>query len=376
VYLSQKLGARADQPENPQAVIADTNVSADRIRQAVERFDISDVLERNEGALIVGPPGSGKSSLLRHLLSNVADEWAGVQHHDFVPVLVHARSLLGLLPINRAIARAIREDLGARLDDIDLDTLFADRPLPGVSWLVLLDGLDEIFEASNRQQVIDIVKRWWSDPRYRFLLTSRPLRERELRALQVAAIPIFEIQAFAEDQLPFLARGWFRALDVPDPEEMTGHFVAQVHQARMAQLAQNPLIATIACVVFANDPGRGLPYSRAGLYEAFIGLFLDKIFTDRRFVDSIRERLGRYDPQAIAAVDVLVRDLRSLIQELAALRFTESVPSLQTAAAQLATKYRPQTVPLSSWNQLVADHAGLLSISVRFGHACGHCGSG
>ncbi len=341
-----------------------TGVTADQIREALQRLDIDDVLERNQGALIVGAPGSGKSSLMRHLIEVSADNWPGEERRDFVPVLVHARSLLGSLPINKAIAGALRQDLGARLDDIDLDGLFASSPMPGLSWLILLDGLDEIFEPARRDQVMDIVKRWWGDPRYRFLITSRPLPERELHLLHAMGMPTFEIQAFTDDQLPLLARRWFHALGVPDAEEVVDLFVAQVRQARLAQLARNPLIATISCVVFASNPDRGLPYGRADLYEAFIALFLEKIFTDGHFLRSIKERMGRHGPQAIAAVDALVGELRSLIQDLAILRFTGSELSLRAEAEQLAARYRPSTVPLNSWNQLAAElvvQSGLLS---------------
>jgi len=301
---------------------------------------------------------------MRHLIEVSADNWPGEERHDFVPVLVHARSLLGSLPINKAIAGALRQDLGAHLDDINLDVLFASSPMPGLSWLILLDGLDEIFEPDGRHQVMDIVKRWWGDARYRFLITSRPLPERELYLLRAMGMPTFEIQAFSDDQLPLLARRWFHALGVPDAEQVVDLFIAQVRQARMAQLTRNPLIATISCVVFASNPRRELLYSRADLYEAFIALFLEKIFADAHFLRSIKERVGRYGPQAIAAVDTLVGELRSLIQDLAILRFTGSEISLRAEAAQLAARCRPSSVPLSTWNQLAVElvvQSGLIS---------------
>jgi hypothetical protein len=375
VYLNQKLGARTGQAATDTDLGTGEDVTTDRIRQAVARLDIRDVLDCHWGALVVGPPGSGKSSLLRHLVSTVASEWGGPGHPDFVPVLVHARSLLGPFPFHQAIAEAIRDDLGAHLDDADLSALLAERPLPGASWLVLLDGLDEIFEAGSPQQVIEIVNRWWGDLRYRFLLASRPLPEREFRLLQAARIPVFEIQSFTEDQLPLLARGWFRALDVPGPDELTGQFMAQLRQARMAQLARNPLIATMACVVFASAPGRGLSYTRAELYEAFVGLFLEKVVTDGRFfLESVRGRLAQYDPQAAGGADALARDLRSILQTMAYLRFTWTTRSLRTAAETLAAPYRPPAVPPESWNRIAVEliaRSGLIfteSDDLTFGH--------
>jgi hypothetical protein len=377
VYLRQQLGVQVDQAGVGGAVPGrepadgpsrykdpNTGVAVDVIREALQRFDIDDVLQRNDGALIVGAPGSGKSSLMRHLIEVSADSWLMAGRPEFVPALVHARVLLGSLPINKAIAGALRQDLGTRLDDIDLDALFAKPPMPGLPWLILLDGLDEIFEPERRQQVIDIIKRWWGDPRYRFLITSRPLPERELYLLRMVGIPTFEIQAFADDQLPELARRWFHALAVPRADEVVDLFIAQVRRARMAHLARNPLIATISCVVFANHPDRELPYSRADLYEAFITLFLKKVFAQQEFLSFVKERVGVYGPQGPQAVDALAADLRTLIQDLAVSRFTGSELSLRANAEQLAARYRPPAVPQSAWKQVVGEllpQSGLIS---------------
>ncbi|HEV2377690.1 MAG TPA: NACHT domain-containing protein [Streptosporangiaceae bacterium] len=338
---------------------------ADRIRDALQRFDIEDVLARNRGALIIGGPGSGKSSLMRHVIEAAADSWQGEDRDAFVPVLVHAWSLLTSLPMNKAIADALRQDLGARLDDIDLDGLLAHPPMPGVAWLILLDGLDEIFEADRRRQVVDIVGRWWRDPRYRFVIASRPLPDRDLHMLRAIGIPIFEIQGFSDDQLPLLAVRWFHALGVPDAEHAADLFIAQVRQARIAQLARNPLIATISCVVFAGHPDRGLPYNRADLYEELISLFLEKMYGAGHFLGSIRERVRPYGPQAVMAAETLAGELRSLMQDLAISRFTGPGLDLRAQAGQLAIRYRPSGVPLNSWNDLVAEllvQSGLISM--------------
>src|SRR6202044_2250928 len=65
VYLSQKLGVQFDQAAYAQPWDPGPGVTVDNIRQALQRFDIGDVLERHQGALVVGAAGSGKSSLLR-----------------------------------------------------------------------------------------------------------------------------------------------------------------------------------------------------------------------------------------------------------------------------------------------------------------------
>ena len=333
-----------------------TGVTPDVIREALQRFDIDEVLQRNDGALIVGAAGSGKSSLMRQLIVESADRWlGGTGHTDFIPVLVHARVLLAQLPLHEAIADALRQELGTRLDDVDLKMLLARAPGENLRWLILVDALDEIFEAERRQQVIEIIKGWWGDPKYRFLITSRPLPERELLLLRRSGIPTFEIQDFTDDQLPVLARRWFRALDFPQADEAVELFVNQVRRAGMARLARNPLIATICCVVFANQPDRELPYSRADLYESFITLFLDKVLAQEEFLTSIRSRARAYSLDGPSSVDALVADLRNLLQDIAAARFTDREPSLRGSAERLAARYQPPKVPQRVWQEIVVE---------------------
>jgi Trypsin-like peptidase domain len=412
VYLRQQLGAQADQAQSSEAggsvpakepvggtepgsgtgrepaggqgqepparrrgayANPSTGVTADQLRDGLQRLDIDYVLAHNRGALIVGGPGSGKSSLLRHIIEVAAERWPSEGRAAFVPVLIHARWLLRSPAMNKAIADALRGDPRFFLpEDIDLDGLFKSPPMPGLAWLILLDGLDEIYDTEQRKQVIEIVVRLWEDPRYqwyRFVIASRPLPDSDLYKLRTIGIPTFEIQRFSDDQLPILAASWFHALGWPDAEEQAGLFIAQIRQARIAQLARNPLIATMSCVVFAAHQDRGLPTGRADLYEQFIESSLEnynKTYSAGQFPKSIKERLGPgYDSQATVAAETLARELRPRMQGLAMSRLTGSELDLRIEAEQLAMACWPSGEPPPPWNDVVAEllvHSGLISM--------------
>lgn len=388
VYLRQQVGFQADQPAS--SAVADledriapiesedepltllqrrfldrkAHSTADQITQVLQRFDVSEVLQHHPCGLIVGGPGSGKSSLMRNLVETTAGNWLDGKTGTFVPALINAQSLLQPLSFHEAVAGALRKDLGATLDNVDLDTFLAEPPLPGIPWLILLDGLDEIFDANDRRRVIEIITRWQEDPRYRFLIASRPLPASELRALRSPDLPAFEIQPFTDEQLPELAGRWFSALGLSNIERAVEQFIDLLLQTRIAQLARNPLVATITCVVFANNPGSELPRSRAELYEEFVKLLLRKLRGQNESLDAIKDYLGRYGEAARHAPDVLLSDLRSLIQELAEMRIGDSELSVRLAAEQLSAKYRPAQVPLDLWHQVVSEllrQSGLVS---------------
>jgi hypothetical protein len=344
----------------------EARAGADQISQVLQRLDINDVLSRHPAGLIVGGPGSGKSSLLRHLVDTAAGDWLEGGSGTFVPALIKAQSLLGSLPLHEAVAQAIRQSLGAGLGAIDLNAFLSDAPMPGVPWLILVDGLDEIFDAELRQRVMEIIAGWRGSgsPIYRFFVATRTIPQRELLTLRTFGMPAFEIQPFTDEQLPLLAASWLAARGVVQVSAAVGHFIDQIRQANLSLLARNPLIATIACVVFADAPGRGLPASRADLYEEFVTLLMDKPFTQGSPAEPIKARLGGYGDAAPLAVDKFLGELRGFIQDLAARRMRDSGISLRAAAEQLSATGRPASVPAARWNQVTAEllrQSGLLA---------------
>jgi hypothetical protein len=383
VYLRQQVAFHVDQPTSPavadlrerlapidpegavplrlpEHLLQDRNArsTADQITQVIQRFDVRDVLQSHPCGLIVGGPGSGKSSLMRSLVETTAGNWLDGRPGAFVPALINAQTLLQPISFQEAVAGALRKDLGTTLDNVDLDTFLADSPLPGIPWLILLDGLDEIFDAGGRQRVIEIIKRWQNDIRYRFLVASRPLPGHELQALRSSDFPVFEIQPFTDEQLPMLARSWFSALGLSDMDHVVEQFIGQLKRIRIAQLARNPLIATIACVLFADSPGRELPRSRTDLYAQFVSQLLRKLFSQGGSLDTIKDRHGE------VARDVLINNLRGIIEELAVRRISDSGKSIWSDVEQLSERYRPSQVHKDLWPHVVAEllrQSGLIS---------------
>ena len=134
---------------------------------------------------VVGGPGTGKSSLLRHLTETAAGHWLDGIGGSGVPILIPADALAADRPLAEALAEGVTRALGARLSDRRLADMFDDEPLPGIPWMVLVDGLDEILDPVRRSRVLETVVFWRSQPSpYRFLVTSRPLPQGQLDTLR------------------------------------------------------------------------------------------------------------------------------------------------------------------------------------------------
>lgn len=149
--------------------------------------------------VLLGGPGGGKSTLLRAHLADSADGWQGGRTGKTIPVMVSAAVLTSADPLPTALAKAVTGDLRqvGLLDELTAD-FFRHPPRAGVSWLVLVDGLDEIPDADTRSSVLTMLASAAAAGTglYRFVVATRPLPPTELGALG-RNVPCYELQPFS-----------------------------------------------------------------------------------------------------------------------------------------------------------------------------------
>ncbi|MGH3865882.1 MAG: trypsin-like peptidase domain-containing protein [Pseudonocardiaceae bacterium] len=364
VYLTQRASQHQAQQQldDPDTIVANEH-----------RVDAATLAGLLPGVQVLGGPGAGKSSLIRHITAVAASEWLDKGMGEFIPVPVAADALTAGMALTEALAAGVVASLDTELDQHRLTEMFSSQPLPGVPWLILIDGLDEILNPQLRDVVLRKVVRHQRDSRYRFMVTNRPLPDRIFhRTLAEEKYPVYVIESFADDELFKFAMGWFKELGDVTPRETAGKFTKRLERTKLRGLANIPLIATMVCILFAEDPNRALPFNRSELYGRFVDWLLSK---HQDLVDARTQLRQWVDPNGLGAeqaVDELLIELRPLLQGLAHHRqfppLNDRVPTASSGQTLTWSHVQPPAaLSTTKWNDVVPEVLRISGLLVQDG---------
>ncbi|MEU4766655.1 hypothetical protein AB0H12_25705 [Actinosynnema sp. NPDC023794] len=255
-------------------------------------------LDGDEHLLITGGAGQGKSTLSLRLAADLAAGWCGEpggvpMSEPVVPLRLTARELAARLdlPFSQALADSAQAEYGALLRGPITADVLGDR-VAGRRWLLLVDALDEVAVAADRDRLASVLAAWASGGPYRIVVTTRPVEGAALAPLYRIGAARYELLPFDGEALRSFAHNWF----AEEGDETADRFLREIREAHLDELVRVPLLATIAAIVFARQGDRPLPDNQYELYEAYLA-FLRSARTSagpfEAFRDDLLEHLGR-----------------------------------------------------------------------------------
>ncbi|MEM1308652.1 MAG: NACHT domain-containing protein [Cyanobacteria bacterium P01_H01_bin.153] len=248
-------------------------------RRTIDKVSGVDYVQKKDKLLILGKPGAGKTTFLKHLASQCSERKL---FPECLPLFIVLKNFADAESQPSLLEYIIQGHASWGINDYEIERLLKERRV-----LLLLDGLDEVkvddIHRVNRQ-IESFTNNFHGN---RFILTCR------IAAQEYVFDKFTEVEVadFNQEQIKAFAQNWFSYKQMP---EKGTQFLARLQRnSRIQELATNPLLLTLLCSVFETESD--FPASLAELYE-------EGIFTLLRRWDASRniERNQTYQELSVA----------------------------------------------------------------------------
>ncbi|MEH2282341.1 MAG: GUN4 domain-containing protein [Nostoc sp.] len=272
-------------------------IQAQQALDPLKQQEIGDILvvmmgDIKQRLVILGAPGSGKSTLLRHITLLYATRKQRRLHRKIpklIPILLQLRNFYEdiIKEPQPSLALVIENAVKKLQSSQPLEPrqgCFAKR-LRQNKCLVMFDGLDEIADDAQRQQVSQWVSQQIKDyPDTPFILTSRP--EGYKKAPLQGNFLELEVQPFTREQRNKFIQDWYKCrkkegnnnkvdLGIRDSAiKSANNLIAQIDTSQSLKvMARNPLLLNM--IAITHDSEVTLSTKRVDLYKDICRVLLE-----------------------------------------------------------------------------------------------------
>ena len=292
-------------------------ILAKRGERSTGGFNAAALLKNIPRSVLLGRPGSGKSTFLKYMTLRELQSGSIRQ----IPILIHLNELdrHNKSLITNTVAVVERAGI-ENAHDLVLALLKSGKIR------MLIDGLDEL-RVDDRRQVVDEVDEMMKKfHKNSFLITCRTAAYE----YWFGDCHHYEVQQFSRRAIVYFVIRWFSE-DKKKARELLNQILPH---SRMRDLCSSPLMLTIVCIGF--ESGIDLSNNRAEIYKDAIDALLKKWDASRSiYRDNVYKSLTP-------------KRREDLLSDLAARTFVESQIAIPKAAAEKIVGDFLNTMPSSS----------------------------
>jgi predicted NACHT family NTPase len=217
-----------------------------------------EAVEKYPKLMILGKPGAGKTTFLKYLAIQSIE---GKFKTELVPIFITLKDFAEANDKPNLLKYISQQLSNCQVTDNQIVEIFQHNKA-----LILLDGLDEVREEDSQRVLKEIrdFSELFRDNR--FVMTCR-IAAKEYTFEKFSEV---EVADFNEQQIATFANNWFKDKAVK-PE----NFLHRLQEnQRIYELATNPLLLTLLCLVF--EESGDFPANRSELYQEGIDALLKK----------------------------------------------------------------------------------------------------
>jgi energy-coupling factor transporter ATP-binding protein EcfA2 len=237
------------------------------VEKAATAISPEAALTQHKRITVLGEPGAGKTTILRHLAVRMAKDKSSL---PYLPIYVELKFLEGN---TENVLEFVAADL-AKCYGFQNARPYLEKQLEDGNAALLVDGLDEVLggkspaEAKNAyNQAVDKVDQLAIQfPNAPIAVTCRRAGWRG----GLTGFQTMEVLEFDEPQIKEFAHNWFKS----DPSKAEGLWQELNKNLRMKTLAGNPLILSLMAIVYGRE--LKLPERRSELYQHCVEVLLEE----------------------------------------------------------------------------------------------------